>query len=147
MQALRCLFQSNFKGIFMIEVTQQQRDNALYARDVMWPAVPAALVVSELSRWRCGTQACFGGHVAKTPYFQEQGVIADDDEAPWMDDCVDFMEVADKLFGHPHTFNSRSYGPEEDFDGVAKLKASNLTDHELVTARLNFIINNSTVEG
>lgn len=131
----------------MIEVTQLQRDNALYARYVMWPAVPAASVVSNLGQWTCWTQACFGGHVAKTPYFQAQGVTADDDEAPFMDGCEDFMAVAKVLFGNPHVFNSRSYGPEEDFDAAAKLKALDATDHDLVTLRLDFIINNSTVKG
>ena len=50
-----------------IKVTAQQRANAIEARDVMWPSVPAKNVVNRLYPWRlgsaheaptCGTAAC-----------------------------------------------------------------------------------------
>ena len=38
-----------------IKVTAQQRANAIEARDVMWPSVPAKNVVNRLYPWRLGS--------------------------------------------------------------------------------------------
>ncbi len=39
-----------------------------------WNETPAKKVVPGLRAWRCGTQACFGGHLATWPEFRAQGV-------------------------------------------------------------------------
>lgn len=130
-----------------IKVTAQQRANALEARDVMWPSVPEANVIEELCNWTehqsdktdCGTVACFGGWCARWPKFQDQGVYVDKRGVPRSNFEGPFA-VSTLLFGDS-LFTARSSGTDSrmglyGFDG---------TDHELVTARLNWLIENSEV--
>lgn len=132
----------------MIKVTAQQRKNALKARDVMWPSVPAENVTTRLRFWRedeptsrlkptCGTHACFGGWCAWWPAFRKQGIRANVAGAPIHRDNH-LHSASEILFGHPNMFSRREYGPgnEHSFTG---------TDHELVTHRLNWLIENSEV--
>lgn len=123
----------------MIQVTQQQRDNALYARDVMWPAIKPEQVIDELGRWRCGSQACFGGHYAANPHFMEQGVSPSPmGGAPRLSNGVNsYFEATDKTFGCVELVEPRGdMRCDCSFEG---------TDHELVTHRLNWLIENSEV--
>lgn len=131
-------------------VTQQQRDNALFARDVMWPSIPDENIIAKLSTWRrrrnngdpndygfvvprkvdCKTVACFGGWIAANPYFKAQGVRADSEGAPVMGGRA---SVAQALFG----------------DSALGLFATNTTgtrsDRDEVTRRLTALINSTVV--
>ncbi len=128
----------------MIQVTRQQRDNALDALNNMWPSVPPENVAIQLRKWReddtatmpdCGTVACFGGWCAWWPAFRAQGVVAVGPGAPSHFPSGD--SVAHVLFGDYRIFYRR-YHHESDsmFKG---------TDHELVTRRLKWLIKNSEV--
>lgn len=128
-----------------INVTQQQRDNQLEARDVMWPSVPEANVDKGLSSWgyfsrqgppTCGTIACFGGWVEAWPPFREQLGLDYRSTPGWSRLRSLFSSGEGK---HDDAiFNSRRGHPADDgFEG---------TDHALVTNRLNWIIDNTVVE-
>lgn len=132
-----------------IQVTAQQRANAIEARDVMWPSVPPENVISGLYWWRdgigahqkpdCGTVACFGGWCAWWPSFRRQGVVADPSGAAVVDSGDgSSVRFADKhLFGDDHVFDPRrSHPADKEFVG---------TDHALVLNRLNWLIENSEV--
>lgn len=134
-----------------IKVTAQQRANAVEALTVMWPSVPAANVAHKLSTWRayneerngpptCGTHACFGGWCAWWPSFRTQGVTSDSTGAPVMGRAID-GGVARKLFGAKFLFDYRSFLRAHRADHNTEL----LTDHELVTHRLQWLIDNSEV--
>lgn len=126
-----------------IKVTQQQRDNALEALNVMWPSVPSKNVVRGLQTWReddegaapdCGTVACFGGWCAWWPTFRRQGVRTNSYGAPTHRRLLDVSEF---LFGDGDLFNVRSFHRADwIFNG---------TDHALVSNRLRWLIKNSTV--
>ena len=128
-----------------IKVTAQQRANAIEARDVMWPSVPPENVYPELATWsdsgkkaNCGTHACFGGWCAQWSRFKAQGVYAGPTGAPrvsWSDWASDASEF---LFGYDSMFAPRGSFP---FSGGGVIG----TDHELVTRRLNWLIENSEV--
>lgn len=124
-----------------IKVTAQQRANAIEARDVMWPSVPPENVALDLREWRkedlwsqppnCGSVACFGGWCGWWPSFFEQA----GERTNW--------NALEKLFHprfddvHSSIFELRGTFPSDDsFQG---------TDHELVTHRLNWLIENSEV--
>lgn len=134
------------------KVTSQQRANALFARDVMWPSVPPKNVAPKLAYWArglngekrvpnvrhpirvatCGTIACFGGWCAQNPHFQAQGVYPEFDGSPknangWP------PQVSWVLFGDASLFEYRR-GKERG------------TSHEIVTKRLDDLIRNSEVE-
>ena len=132
-----------------IQVTAQQRANAIEARDVMWPSVPPKNVYPKLKDWRkgrahtksrapdCGTVACFGGWCAWWPTFRDQGIVADEIGAPdtphqWG------ANVSHTLFGTYEMFKGRGH-PACDigFRG---------SDHALVAHRLNWLIENSEVK-
>lgn len=128
----------------MIEVTQQQRDNALDALHIMWPSVPPRNVYPRLTRWAkdtngapsCGAVACFGGWCAWWPAFQAQGVRATP-FGPRMDAGEEWGDaVAHFLFGDRRLFWPRGAAGDIKFEG---------TDHELVTHRLQELIKNSEV--
>jgi hypothetical protein len=130
----------------MIYVTQQQRDNALEALNVMWPSVPPRSV--DLGKWRdedsprlrnkpptCGSIACFGGWCAWWPSFRAQGVRTSSYGAPKMKGSPEWSGADDAssfLFGDRFLFTARRGGE----DG---------TDHEIVTNRLKKLIANSKV--
>ena len=135
----------------MLKVTQKQRDNAIHARDVLWPSVPAASVdlVSwsslgderdiELSDANCGTLACFGGWCAADPYFKEQGLSLAVLRQYWR-----YQDLDENLFGCDEMFNAAGSGPERsgpepDWDNHIE------SDHALVAWRLNWLIENSEV--
>lgn len=130
----------------MIYVTQQQRDNAIEARDVMWPSVPPENVSPNLDCYRdddngtppvCNTLACFGGWCAWWPSYQEQSVAAGKYGQPTMAGIAPPDAACKCLFGIHGLFDRRGYvGSDRGFLG---------TDHELVTHRLNWLIENSEV--
>lgn len=138
----------------MIRVTQQQRRNAMAARFQMWPSVPPENVIRNLSNWRaddsnfrpdCNTVACFGGWCAWWPFFREQGVRADAEGMPYIGEGEPDQHgtfVALHLFGHRALFLPRGDHPADphpwDDDRV--------TDHKLVTRRLDWLIANSEVD-
>ncbi len=127
-----------------IKVTQQQRDNALQALNVMWPSVPPENVTLGLGEWRhwssrehkphCNTIACFGGWCALWPPFQQQGVKVTYGGSPTfnLEHGGPAWQVADKLFGTADMFC------------VRKLNEIG-TDHEVVAKRLHKLIANSRV--
>lgn len=132
-----------------IQVTAQQRANAIEARDVMWPSVPEANVSPGLYWWRdgigahkkpdCGTVACFGGCCAWWPSFRRQGVVADPCGAAVVGSSDGKLRpFADKhLFGDDHVFDPRrSHPADHGFNG---------TDRALVLNRLNWLTENSEV--
>ena len=131
----------------MIRVTKQQRANAIEARDVMWPSVPPENVEPALAAWRrhgsgkpsCGTVACFGGWCAWWPGFRAQGVRADELGAPTFGNSAMPSEASCQLFGLSEMFRSRGGS------GIDRQASYELTDHELVTHRLNWLIENSEV--
>ena len=127
-----------------IQVTAQQRANALEARDVMWPSVPPENVDPKLHTWRCqgkshtppdcGTVACFGGWAEWWPEFRlRAGISPSRGDMGWGQVSELFgpydeaRNLLDERGGHPADWG---------FDG---------TDHELVTNRLNWLIANSEV--
>lgn len=128
----------------MIRVTKQQRANAIEARDVMWPSVPPENVIPELASWRrgrrgrpdCGSVACFGGWCAWWPSFRAQGVRSNAFGAPVF--RGDFG-ASSTLFGSSDLFVPRG---SSSSDVHAPYRC---TDHELVTYRLNWLIENSEV--
>lgn len=129
-----------------IEVTQQQRDNALDALHNMWPSVPPENVFPDLGDWRdaesdakpsCKTVACFGGWCAWWPAFRRQGVRTFASGAPRPIGGGFSSDVALRLFGSAGLFTRRGmFNADRGFRG---------TDHELVTNRLHWLIENSTV--
>jgi hypothetical protein len=124
-----------------IQVTAQQRANALEALNVMWPSVPERNVYPNLSEWRldscynqahCGTVACFGGWCEVWPNFRQQaGLSYKNIWDSWERLAALFSRNGENLFaprgGHP---------ADAGFSG---------TDHALVTNRLNWLIANSEV--
>jgi hypothetical protein len=131
-----------------IQVTPQQRANALEALDVMWPSVPPENVQRRLSIWRddqanteptCNTIACFGGWCAWWPNFRAQGVTTWKDGRPHIDGVEDTDEVARILFGYEDMF-APAGGARSDGGYYPKV-----ADHELVTKRLKWLIANSEV--
>jgi hypothetical protein len=122
-----------------IEVTAQQRANAVEALHVMWPSIPSKNVFPRLMDWRddraefpptCGTVACFGGWSEWYPPFKAQlDAMGFSPGNNWDGVC--------RLFGDMHIPEGRENHPaDRDFEG---------TDHELVTNRLNWLIENSEV--
>lgn len=126
--------------------TQQQRDNTLDALNVMWPSIPPEEVSPGLESWYlasevedgCGSLACFGGWCALWPNFQKQGVVAGLGGRPTSNRTNHFfMSVPYMLFGNHGLFISRGgFISDGGFVG---------TDHELITNRLTWLLENSTV--
>lgn len=126
--------------------TKQQRENTLDALNVMWPSVPPKNVFPELGGWRmnsgketidCGTIACFGGWCACWPNFKRQNVKANPVGAPWMPNCFCPDDVSERIFGLDLLFAPRAtIHLDKGFTG---------TDHELVTHRLQWLLENSEV--
>lgn len=146
----------------LIEVTQQQRDNAVEALTTMWPSVPPENVSERLSSWRnpnrpmearepptCGSAACFGGWCAWWPTFRAQGVRAQRSGFPIGAPCNingrgDHARsptgVSELLFGCHDMFYARDSARA---DRAFTKKGG--SDHELVTHRLQWLIENSEV--
>lgn len=109
----------------------QQIANLKYALEVMWPKVDPATVL--LTEWRCGTYACFGGHVAVDPYFKALGVWPGHVGAPYMDlgpDQIGPERVGKRLFDDEDIFRSRFFHPADPH------RESGMPDHEIVRRRL-----------
>lgn len=128
-----------------IQVTAQQRANAIEALTVMWPSVPPDNVYPRLrhfgnsdqllpERPDCGTVACFGGWCAFWPGFVSQGM-----EIRYglpLFDGEGGTGAGSALFG-ASLFRQRDHlDCDTGFKG---------TDHALVTRRLNWLIKNSVV--
>lgn len=139
-----------------IKVTQQQRDNALEALNVMWPSVPEENVYPELERWRndllrtkpptCGTVACFGGWCAWWPPFVAQGIAVELDGRPVVAKFGSTTGALSSmtLFGESSLFDARyPNGEREWFDRLPRIECE--TDHAHVTRRLQWLIENSEV--
>jgi hypothetical protein len=126
--------------------TPQQRANTLEALNVMWPSVPPANVYKALLDWRggteptfepptCGSVACFGGWCEWWPPFRKQlrlepnhGGMGWREGRALFHDIGTGFEIFDVRGGHPADF---------EFKG---------TDHELVTHRLQWLLDNSEVK-
>ena len=126
--------------------TPQQRANTIEALNVMWPSVPPENVISNLCVWRdaaslragmhCGSLGCFGGWCAVYPAFAEQGIEVDGFGMPYIDGYGGTY-AAEPLFGWAGLFQIRGLCDVDDhFVG---------TDHELVTHRLQWLLDNSEV--
>lgn len=142
-------------GREMIKQTKQQRANTIDALENMWPSVPPENVSPGLLRWRadsygtrftpgkvnCGTVACFGGWCTHWPAFTAQGVLPRDVDGSPMFDAV----RADRyLFGDDWIFYPRNDHPADP--GYYELELdTRITDHELVTRRLKWLLENSEV--
>jgi hypothetical protein len=124
-----------------VQQTTRQRANTKYALEVMWPAIKPENVSGCLQMWRtvCGTAACFGGHCAVDPQFMKQGVY----ESGGVPTHVDYdtpAAIAWMLFGDRNMFGPRGQFPYLREDALA------LTDHKLVTRRLEWLLDNSIVK-
>lgn len=105
----------------------QQIENCLLAL-ANWSEVSPHSV--NLRVWRCGTHACFGGHLATWPEFRAKGVRTNPEGSPFMGAGTGFMwsvDVAQHLFGNSALFNARGLHA----DGGLRL-----SDHRVVVRRL-----------
>ncbi len=124
-----------------IKQTPQQRANTEYALHNWWPTVPPDEVIWRLGDWRsgCGTLACFGGHLAKSPHFRAMGVVDGLRGEPMLVEhpTLPTYAVSRHLFGDPELFVARGGSSADALcDG---------TDHEVVTNRLQWLLANSEV--
>lgn len=135
-----------------IQVTPQQRANALEALNVFWPSVKPEQVADRLRFWRededeqvdyldqppgCGTVACFGGWLEwHTPFRAQLGLAPDKGEADFEDLCGLFGTSGSSEWLNIFAERGRLFPADEGFDG---------TDHELVSHRLRWLIENSEV--
>lgn len=99
-----------------------------------WDEVPPRAVVPSLGMWTCGTQACFGGHLATWPEFWEMGVrpskvdfegFGIGEPTAWGLRCHD---VARRLFGSSDMFMAQGMCDHDDGTGR--------TAHAVVVNRL-----------
>lgn len=137
-----------------IKVTAQQRANAIEARDVLWPSVNPDTVVRGLRTWyenestHCGTHACFGGWCALHPPFKNQGLCRTPGRVTYRDPVTGLTGPTsgdDILFGDCEMFDARGGHPADH--QIPYIMSREVTDHELVTHRLNWLIENSEVIG
>lgn len=92
----------------------------------LWAEVPPECV--NLGSWRCGTHACFGGHLATWPEFQAVGVMATEEGAPTENRLpFDSSNVAHCLFGDWNLFYAKGHYP---------IDLSSDTHHETIVRRL-----------
>lgn len=127
--------------------TPQQRANTLEALNVMWPSVPPKNVYRQLADFRegnrrtapdCGTVACFGGWCAWWPSFVDQGIKVGCGGKPVIAGFDWAADASKHLFSYPQMFAGRDGHPaDKRFTG---------TDHELVTHRLQWLLDNSEVQ-
>ncbi|WCD44248.1 hypothetical protein Lumi_109 [Xylophilus phage Lumi] len=122
--------------------------NCCLALKLWQERVKADQVFPNLRRWRCGTQACFGGWVATWPEFQALGVdtYETDDPGsnrsgkPYMVDGSFFLTdygLSQHLFGHRDMFCP---SVEEDMDAMDpdlfEIKPVGMHDYNVVLFRL-----------
>lgn len=96
----------------------QQIENCLLALS-LWAEVPPRKVVAGLSDWTCGTQACFGGHLATWPEFRAQGVCPTDGSPelrqPGSAEVIGYSHAVSKyLFGSFDLFHSAGHAAADD---------------------------------
>jgi hypothetical protein len=133
-----------------IKVTAQQRTNAIEARDVMWPSVPPENVYENLLHFGngfgdvmpekvdCKTVACFGGWCAIWPEFARQGMVVVRGIP-----CFGGHFGVDAAIG---LFGAGIFAVRGRFQHDDRFQLGGwITDHELVTRRLNWLIENSEV--
>lgn len=107
----------------------EQLENCLLALS-LWSEVKPRSV--SLDVWKCGTLACFGGHLATWPEFQAKGVFADSDHAPALT-CRSYImnwDIAKHLFGNDEMFSARG------FCGDDLYCPDRASDHTIVVNRL-----------
>lgn len=93
-----------------------------------WNETSPRRVAEDLRSWRCGSTACFGGHVSEWPEFQAQGVVFDQGKPTIRIDALEKIsgyKAAKYLFGDSQLFFPRSVMDEAG------------TDHAVVARRLN----------
>ncbi len=66
-----------------------------------------------LEMWKCGTQACFGGHLTTWPEFQAMGIAADCVGGPIMAAYFSPDKISQALFGGRYLFSYKG-GCETD---------------------------------
>lgn len=141
-----------------IQVTAQQRANAIEARDLMVPSIPAENLAPNLSYWgstgrreevirtrkACGAVACFGGWCTIWPSFREQGVTTayagSWEPALKGDPYASAGEVSFRLFGDSALFCPR----------LSRAVGDSITERgsetKIILRRLNKLIKNSKVQ-
>lgn len=97
-----------------------------------WATIDPEDVVKELKEWQCGTQACFGGHLAQRGMFgipkgsERPEAVFDSGNGEWLNGI---KNVSQYLFRNPKLFSSRGYSSFDD-------NYPDVSDHELVRLRL-----------
>lgn len=132
---------------------EQQLENVKLAERIWKERVDPAAVVKGLEDWACGTQACFGGHLATWPEFRKMGVrmlveINPTEIGSWRfcpafdRDTYGLSVVPLALFGDEALFHPRgdhpadpSYDPTGNYQGVDD---ETVSDHQLVLNRLAY---------
>lgn len=126
--------------------TEQQNKNLSDWLNIHWPAVKPENVDDGLQVWtresECGAVHCFGGHVALNPDAQAQGAFLDGG-TPGIrteDGFIHYgFSMGEMFFGVDGLFDARS---KRGFDA----RHRDLTDHELVSARLKWALDNPEAE-
>jgi hypothetical protein len=125
----------------MQELSHEQKLANIDLATRLWKErVKPEQVVQYLHTWACGTQACFGGHLATWPEFREMGVrtlkeIGVTCSNSWASaPCMEYgrfegVEVAAILFGDPTLFDARGACRFDD-------ERAGVSDHGLVLGRL-----------
>jgi hypothetical protein len=126
-----------------MSITVEQRKNVEIAL-WRWKSIPQKNV--DLDTWRmtgrrtkeraeepptCKTIACFGGWLPWMPEFRAQGVVPGMFGSPEMEGYAFTSQIAFRLFGDRDIFAAPQCHLQDDFG---------LTDHELVTRRLEALL-------
>ena len=117
------------------------RENCELALRLWKERVKPEQVVEGLRHYRCGTQACFGGHLATWPEFQAMGVRCRVEGSPAITGLGSTLGVSAHLFGTPYLFVARQVDEEHgDYTQYrypgAPLDDPEASDHEVITLRL-----------
>jgi hypothetical protein len=111
----------------------------------MWPSIDPLKV--NLDEWQteCGSVGCFGGWVTRDPHFQQLGVRASRIGGPMMLGGVG-SGVAEILFGDRSLFRPRDDHPADHSPYYGPEPPRRMSDHECVTARLQYLLDRAEVE-
>lgn len=117
-----------------------QLENAEVALE-LWRTVLPEAVSPKLEKWRCGTQACFGGWLTKQEHFRSQGLRGSDFTGePYLKSeawtCP--TTAARVLFGNYEIFFAR--GNTNNCAWSAVERDHSVSDHEVVIHRLQWQI-------
>lgn len=112
---------------------EQQLENIRLAARLWVDRVEPRDVVKGLDVWVCGTQACFGGHLAAWPEFRALGVLVGPYGRPTTVWNLDAHETAWALFGDEDLFAEAGDHPAD-----GEVEDFGYSDHELVLARLDY---------